>query len=219
MACSDMSIKQCKACIQGDSFCPQSFMKCTVNRWRDCSSESECLDSGRCDDWELLAADGVPSYSGACVLPFYVGAEQVSCYDGVLTQLGCILYKVPDPQSCQEIYDDYYSYAYATWVTPAETEKECAAYGNGCLEPAFDFVTRKDTSDCLACDGQPINFFEWRAGHWNTAHTRKLEWRQRKFYHPYQWTTKLSVHEAYELVKGALTDRTSARLKAEALCR
>lgn len=221
----DGDLEACQQCQDGNPFCQVSkndVLKCGVDVWGTCNTETECQQSGTCDDWDFqnwdnefckVASNMVSANcSGVCVMPFHLdfwGNPTCSSFQK-RNFVGCSDLSIIDPQLC--VTNN------GSWIKKAFTRQDCEAHGNGCFEKRFDQPSFKNRETCAECGGSFKSLYNWIPSSWNKGEIKSTEWTERIFGTRNVLSATIDWNELNNQVNSAISQMTRNTIKNQYLC-
>ena len=122
--CESMSLTECDT--PQDFTVAQSFLGCFVDRYRECSDESECEEAGMCSDVDYLRNFGRYGRCQYAGIAHSLSGRMQCAYSGEDTVfVGCNRSRSEDFCPSVEFDDNIGTTFYSAWLEPATTREAC----------------------------------------------------------------------------------------------
>jgi len=219
--CESMSLTECDT--PQDFTVAQSFLGCFVDRYRECSDESECEEAGMCSDVDYLRNFGRYGRCQYAGIAHSLSGRMQCAYSGEDTVfVGCNRSRSEDFCPSVEFDDNIGTTFYSAWLEPATTREACQKeeFGRyGCTLPGtsnHQWFWGSEACDCQR--GIAGYTWSWTDGRWIGGISRKRTWMEAQYQNTYEWKESLSFFLLEFWLERSVEQRTVDAVKSQVIC-
>ncbi|KAN0034967.1 hypothetical protein ACTFIV_001507 [Dictyostelium citrinum] len=231
--CGDFSYDKCTYCNDLENGCNSFGLFCGLSEI-PCTTQSDCENSGQCDDryyFDYKIGNSYP-YQPKCLYPrntkTLLGNSLPTCEYGtqIDSPYGCFNLSFIDQVTCEESGGEW-------WKLPATNQNECEGtnyqplcYGidrsaGGYLLPLTYRFNEKNEKDCEYVGEIWKKPFTWTPGVWTPAVAVPLKWinNDQPVTYLTEYQLSLDLGRFFTSFDNAALSRTNLLYKSEILCR